>query len=96
MKVRSVRRRGLRRLIEGDNGRGLAPDLVERIRDIVAVLILAEDMEQFVADARPGWRVHGLAGDRRGTWSVSVSGNWRITFEEENGYIFRLDLEDYH
>ena len=38
----------------------------------------------------------GCQGDRRGEWGVSVSGNWRITFEEVDGYIDRLNLEDYH
>ena len=53
-------------------------------------------MERFIADALPGWRVHGLSGDRQGTWSVRVSANWRMTFEEENGYLVYLNLEDYH
>jgi len=44
----------------------------------------------------PGWRVHQLTGDRAGTWSVSASGNWRITFTVEGGEICHLDLEDYH
>ncbi|MDE0122545.1 MAG: type II toxin-antitoxin system RelE/ParE family toxin [bacterium] len=53
-------------------------------------------MDAFIADAPPGWRVHRLSGDRRREWSVSVSGNWRITFEEDDGHIYRLNLEDYH
>jgi proteic killer suppression protein len=44
----------------------------------------------------PGWRLHRLAGDRAGTWSISVSGNWRITFELIDDEIHRLNLEDYH
>jgi toxin HigB-1 len=44
----------------------------------------------------PGWRIHQLSGDRRGTWSISVSGNWRITFTVEGNEIADLDLEDYH
>jgi proteic killer suppression protein len=44
----------------------------------------------------PGWRIHQLTGDRAGTWSISVSGNWRITFRIEDGEISNLDLEDYH
>jgi proteic killer suppression protein len=44
----------------------------------------------------PGWRLHELAGDRRGTWSISVAGNWRITFELVDDEITNLDLEDYH
>ena len=47
-------------------------------------------------EAAPGWRVHRLSGDRRNEWSVSVSANWRITFEEQDGVIGRLNLEDYH
>ena len=42
------------------------------------------------------WRVHRLSGERRNEWSVSVSGNWRITFEERRGAIERVNLEDYH
>jgi len=44
----------------------------------------------------PGWRIHQLTGDRAGTWSISVSGNWRITFEIDTGWIYSLDLDDYH
>jgi toxin HigB-1 len=44
----------------------------------------------------PAWRVHQLVGQRLGTWSVSVSGNWRITFDLDAGEISNLDLEDYH
>ncbi|MEX0695921.1 MAG: type II toxin-antitoxin system RelE/ParE family toxin [Dongiaceae bacterium] len=44
----------------------------------------------------PGWRVHKLSGDRAGTWSIRVSGNWRITFDDEGDEIRNLDLEDYH
>ncbi len=50
----------------------------------------------FRAFASPGWRVHRLSGDRKETWSISTSGNWRITFEEADGYVDGLDLEDYH
>jgi proteic killer suppression protein len=42
------------------------------------------------------WRIHQLTGARAGTWSISVSGNWRITFEIVNDEIHGLGLEDYH
>jgi proteic killer suppression protein len=35
-------------------------------------------------------------GDRAGTWSISVSGNWRITFALVGGEIVELNMEDYH
>jgi proteic killer suppression protein len=44
----------------------------------------------------PGWRVHQLSGDRAGTWSISVSGNWRITFNVDDDTVTDLNLEDYH
>ncbi|HUC09752.1 MAG TPA: type II toxin-antitoxin system RelE/ParE family toxin [Stellaceae bacterium] len=44
----------------------------------------------------PGWRIHQLTGDRAGTWSISVSGNWRITCEICSGEIHGLNLQDYH
>ena len=96
MVVRSVRHRGLRRLIEEDNPRFLRQNLVDRVRKILTALILAEHIDGFIADAPHGWRVHRLSGDRQDEWSVSVSGNWRFTFKEEDSYIDRLNLEDYH
>ena len=96
MIIRSVRHRGLRQLLEKDSTRFLKPDLVERVRGIVTALALAETMEGFIREAAPGWRVHRLSGARRNEWSVSVSGNWRVTFEERNGAIERVNLEDYH
>lgn len=96
MLVRSVRHRGLRRLIEEDNPRLLRQDLVDRVRKILTALVLADDLNSFITDAPRGWHVHRLSGDRGDDWSVSVSGNWRITFVEEDGYIDLLNLEDYH
>ncbi len=96
MIIRSVRHRGLKRLIEDNQIKGLRSDLVNRIRNIITALILADNMVAFRNPAQPGWRVHQLSGDRKDTWSVSTSGNWRITFIEEDGFIDLLDLEDYH
>ena len=94
MIIRSVRHRGLRRFIEDNDTRGIRPDLMNRVRNVLAVLIAAENMEGVTGP--PGWRIHQLSGDRRGTWSISVSGNWRITFDVERNEIANLDLEDYH
>jgi len=44
----------------------------------------------------PGWRLHQLTGDRKGAWSVNVSGNWRITFEFSGTDTVNVNLEDYH
>ena len=93
---RSVSTSGLHQLLENDNSRFLARALVGRVRNLLTVLFLSEHIDEFVAQAPPGWRVHRLSGGRRNEWRVSVSGNWRITFEENEGRISRLNLEDYH
>ena len=58
---------------------------------------------QEMEDARelrdvPSWRVHQLTGDRKGTWSLTVTRNWRLTFriDRTEGEILDLDYEDYH
>jgi proteic killer suppression protein len=86
----------LRRLLEEDDARFLPHQVVGRVRNVLTAMILAEGMDGFIADAPPGWRVHRLSGDRKREWSVSVSGNWRITFEEDDGHLYGLNLEDYH
>jgi len=94
MIIHSVQHRGLLRLIEDDDTRELRTDLVKRLRNILAMLISASDMNG--VSGPPGWRIHQLKGDRAGTWSISVSGNWRLTFDIEQGEICNLNLEDYH
>ena len=94
MQIRTTRSKSLKRLIEDDDDRGIRRDQVNRVRRILTALLSVEAMEEL--HGPPGWRVHRLTGDRAGTWSVAVSGNWRITFELIRGEIFDLDLEDYH
>ncbi len=83
-------------LLEDNNPRFVRSELISRVRKILTVLILAEDIDRFASDAPRGWRLHQLSGSRQGAWRVSVSGNWQITFMEADGYIDRLNLEDYH
>jgi toxin HigB-1 len=93
MIIRSVKHRGLLRLIEDDDSRELRPDLAKRLRNILA----ADCSRRYGRGERPaGLEVHQLNGNRAGTWSISVSGNWRITFDLKKGEICNLDLEDYH
>lgn len=94
MKIKSTRHKGLKRFIEDDDDKGLRRDLVGRVRRILTALLTVESIERL--QGPPGWRIHQLVGDRAGTWSISVSGNWRVTFDLEHGEIVNLDLEDYH
>jgi len=94
VQIRSIRHRGLRRLIEDDEDRQIRPDFVKRVRRILTVLIAAGDMSG--VKGPPGWHIHQLSGDRAGVWSISVSGNWRVTFEIEDAANTNLNLVDYH
>jgi proteic killer suppression protein len=59
--------------------------------------LLALDTAQEIEDMDiPGFKLHALKGKLKGRWSISVSGNWRITFEFREGNVFVLDYEDYH
>ena len=80
-------------MIEDDDGRGIRPDLIERVRHVLTALGGAADMDDL--QGPPGWRVHAPSGRRADTWSISVSGNWRLTFRIEDGHVVNLDLEDY-
>ncbi len=95
MKIRSVVHRGLRRFIQRNDPSGLPPAAVEKVRNTLTFLQEIEDAQE-LRDV-PSWKAHQLTGDRKGTWSLMVTRNWRITFridvaEEE---IFDLDYEDY-
>lgn len=44
----------------------------------------------------PLWKVHALTGNRKGTWSLHVTRNWRLTFRVEDGELLDVNFEDYH
>ena len=96
MNIRNVLHRGLRRFIERDDSSGLPPAVVEKVRNILTFLQDMDDAQE-LRDV-PSWKVHQLTGDRKGTWSLSVTRNWRITFriDSEKEEIFDLNYEDYH
>ena len=94
MDVYSIRHRGLKRFYERGETRGLPQDRVERLRRILTAIDEADTIAEL--EPMPGWRLHALHGDRLGTWSISLSGNWRITFQVVEDAIFDLNFEDYH
>ena len=96
MKIRSFAHKGLKRLYAEDSAKGVPPDTVDKLRKMFAFL---DDMEE--ADelrALTVWKVHTLTGDRKGTWSLSVTRNRRLTFRIDTAEreICDLNLEDYH
>ena len=94
MKLRSFRHKLLRRFYEESVTKGLPPGSVEKLRAMFAVLDRMKDAEEL--KVWPLWNVHKLTGDRKGTWSLYVTRNWRLTFHIKADEIVDLDLEDYH
>jgi len=96
VKIRNVVHRGLRRFIQRNDPSGLAAAIVEKVRNILTFLQEMEDAQE-LRDV-PSWKVHQLTGDRKGTWRLTVTRNWRITFriDPTEGEIFDLDYQDYH
>lgn len=94
MNFGKFRHKGLKRLYEDSDPRGLPPATVKRIRNILAALEFASDLSQI--ETMPGWNLHPLKGERRGDYAISVTGNWRLTFRLDEGTVVDLDSEDYH
>lgn len=72
---------------------GVLPNHASRLRMQLAALDSAQTIDDMDI---PGFRLHRLKGDKAGRWSVTVSGNWRVTFEFRDGNAYVLDYEDYH
>ena len=75
---------------------GIQAAVAEKLRRMISFL---QDMEtEDELRTVPGWKAHQLTGDRKGTWSLSVTRNWRLTFRVDQNEIeiIDLDYEDYH
>ena len=96
MRLRNVIHKGLRRFIEFDDHSRLPPASIEKLRNILSFLQDMRHIEELRGIAT--WRAHQLTGDRKGTWSLSLTRNWRITFrvDVDEGEIVDVNLEDYH
>ncbi|MEE8585670.1 MAG: type II toxin-antitoxin system RelE/ParE family toxin [Acidobacteriota bacterium] len=89
----SFRHRGLKRLYERSNASGIRPDLLNKVRTILARLDAAQSLDGLRV---PAFRLHALKGDMKGYWAVTVRANWRIIFRFEDGHAYDVELIDYH
>lgn len=91
--VVGIRHKGLKQFYEKGSKRGIQHDHEKKLRRILAAL----DAATRPADLNlPGYDLHPLKGNRAGTWSISVSGNWRVTFRFDGNDVTAVDYEDYH
>jgi proteic killer suppression protein len=91
--IRGFRHKGLARFFETGSKAGVQAQHAERLRLILGRLSAATVPADM---ALPGLGLHPLKGARKGTWAVSVSGNWRVTFKFVGKDAEAVDYEDYH
>jgi toxin HigB-1 len=96
VKIRSFSHKGLKKLYEEDDVRGINSATVDKVRKMLLFLDDMEDANEM--RALPTWKAHALTGNRKGTWSLSVTANRRMTFRVDSAKleILDLNLEDYH
>ncbi len=91
--IKSFAHKGLEKFFVTGSKAGIQPRHAKRIRLILAQLNQAKTIE----DLRiPTLRLHELKGSWRGTWSLTVQANWRITFRFVGGNVEVVNYEDYH
>jgi toxin HigB-1 len=96
VKIRNFSHKGLKRLYSEDSAKGVPPDTVDKLRKMFAYLDNMEDPEEL--RTLTAWKAHMLTGDRKGTWSLNVTRNRRLTFliDTAEREICDVNLEDYH
>lgn len=93
MEIESIRHKRLSRFIVNNDAKGVIEP--ERIRKMVGLILVARSLDDL--SVPPNFGFHALTGDRAGTYAMTVTRNWRLTFTMADEHaIADLDLEDYH
>ncbi|MBS9431991.1 MULTISPECIES: type II toxin-antitoxin system RelE/ParE family toxin [Photorhabdus] len=91
--IKSWKHKGLRKYYEKGTTAGIVAHHANRLDLLLNALDLASGLNDL---SLPSFQLHPLTGDRKGIWAVSVSSNWRLTFEFNDGDVYILNYEDYH
>jgi proteic killer suppression protein len=96
VKIRNFTHKGLERLYTDDSPNDVPPDTVDKLRKMFAFLDAMENPEEL--RTLTAWKAHTMTGDRKGTVSLSVTRNRRLTFRVDAAEpeIYDVNLEDYH
>jgi proteic killer suppression protein len=91
--IKSFKHKGLEEYFASGKTRGIQAAHANKLRMQLVALDTATSIEDMDI---PGYRLHPLKGSRKGIWSITVNGNWRITFEFSDGNAYIVNYEDYH
>lgn len=93
MQIESINHKALRKFAETGKAKGVIEP--ERVRNMLAFIDAAATVEELATP--PNFGFHELKGDRKGTYALTVTRNWRMTFTQvDDATIANLSLEDYH
>ncbi len=91
--IKTIKHKGLKKFFESGNTAGIQTKHEKKLREQLTALQTAQE----IADMNiPGYKLHSLKGSRDKVWAISVSGNWRLTFEFKDGHAYVVNYEDYH
>lgn len=91
--IKSFKHKGLEKFYVAGSTKGIQAKHAKKLRMQLAALDTAFNIEDINI---PGYRLHQLKGDHKGLWSITVSANWRLTFEFTEGNVYIVNYEDYH
>jgi proteic killer suppression protein len=93
MEIGNINHKALRKLVERGSTKGVIE--AERVVDMVTFILAAASFDDLTIP--PNYGFHPMTGDRKGTYAMTVTRNWRMTFTKvDEQTIADLDLEDYH
>ncbi|MEZ8292946.1 Killer protein [Vibrio tasmaniensis] len=91
--IKTFKHKGLKKFFETGSKAGIQAKHERKLRMQLAAI----DTATIIDDVDlPGFKLHPLKGDRDGIWSITINGNWRVTFEFIDGNAYILNYEDYH
>ena len=91
--IKSFKHKGLQKFFETGSKAGIQAAHAAKLRLQLTALDNAASPQDMNT---PAWRLHPLTGNLKNLWSITVNGNWRLTFKFENGHAEIVDYQDYH
>lgn len=91
--ILSFKHKGLKKFYDTGSKAGIQAQQAKRLRFMLSALDTAKNIDDMDI---PGFKLHKLKGSRKNLWSISVSGNWRLTFHFEDGNAYIINYENYH
>jgi len=91
--IKPFRHKGLEKFYKAGTKKGIQSAHATKLRMQLTALDTAHCIEDLEI---PGYRLNPLKGSRKGLWSITVNGNWRVTFEFQEGHVYIVNYEDYH